>query len=147
MFGRERIDQLAQRLAGDHLRQLVERQVDAVIGDAPLRKIIGADALGAVAGADLLASIRRTGRIDALALGVIDPRAQDVHRRGPVLVLRAAVLHAHDYPGGDVGDADRRLRLVDVLTAGALRAHGLDSEVVALDVDVNLLDLRQHRYR
>ena len=55
MLGGQRVDQFAQRFAGDHLRQLVERQVDAVIGDAALREIVGADALGAVAGADLLA--------------------------------------------------------------------------------------------
>src|SRR6201999_4164697 len=43
---RQRVDQFAQRFARDHLRPLVERQVDAVIGDAALRKIVGADALG-----------------------------------------------------------------------------------------------------
>ena len=33
----------------DDVGELVERQVDAVIRHAPLRKIIGADALGAIA--------------------------------------------------------------------------------------------------
>ena len=37
--------------------------------------------------------------------------------------------------------------LVDVLAAGALRAHGLDPQIVALDIDIDLLDLRQHRDR
>ena len=58
MLGRQRVDQFAQRLAGNHLWKLIEREVDAMVGDAALRKIIGADALGAVAGADLLATIR-----------------------------------------------------------------------------------------
>src|SRR5207344_3160230 len=69
MFGRQRVDQFAQRFARDDLRQLVERQVDAVIGDAALREVIGADALAAVAGADLFLAIGGTLRFDALALG------------------------------------------------------------------------------
>src|SRR5579871_6357701 len=123
VFGGQRVGQFAERFARDHLRQLVERQVDAVVGDAALREIIGADALGAIAGADLLLAVGRAGRVLALALGVVDARAQDVHRRRPVFVLRAAVLHHDDDPGRDMGDADRRFRLVDVLAAGALRAH------------------------
>src|SRR5882757_9711682 len=66
MLGRQRIDQFAQRFARDHLRQLVEREVDAVVGDAALRKIIGADALRAVAGADLLLAVGRARRIHPL---------------------------------------------------------------------------------
>ena len=45
------LDQLAQ-VAGDDGVELVERQVDAVVGDAVLREVVGADALAAVAGAD-----------------------------------------------------------------------------------------------
>ncbi len=49
MLGDQRVDDLAQRLALHHLGQIVERQIDAVVGDAALREIVGADALGAVA--------------------------------------------------------------------------------------------------
>src|SRR4029077_13568950 len=49
VLGGQRVDQLVQRLSRDHLWQLVERQIDAVVGDAALREIIGADALAAVA--------------------------------------------------------------------------------------------------
>src|SRR5947209_10168665 len=79
MLGGERIDQFAQGLAGDHLRQFVERQIDAVIGHPSLREIVGTDALGTVAGADLFATIGGAGGVDALSLRVINPRAQDVH--------------------------------------------------------------------
>src|SRR5436305_744287 len=144
MFRGQRIYQFAQRLASHYLRQLVKREIDAMIGDAALREIIGADALGTISGADLLAAIRRTHSIDALSLSVVDTGAQDVHRRGAVLVLRTAVLHVDDNAGRNVGDADGRFGLVDVLAAGALRAHGLDLEIVALDLDVDFLDLRQH---
>ena len=147
VFGGQRVDQFAERFAGDHLRQFVECQVDAVIGDAALREIVGADALAAVAGADLLLAVGRARGVDALALGVIDARAQDVHRRRAVLVLGTAVLH-HDHDAGrDVGDADRRFGLVDVLAAGALRAHGLDPQIIVLDVDVDFLGPRAARRR
>ena len=49
VLGHQRVDDLAQFVAGDDARQIVERQVDAVVGDAALREIIGADALAAVA--------------------------------------------------------------------------------------------------
>ena len=48
---RSACDQLA-KFAGDDGVELVQRQVDAVVGDAVLREVVGADALAAVAGAD-----------------------------------------------------------------------------------------------
>ena len=52
VLARQRIDEFVE-VAGDDLGQAVQGQVDAVVGDAALRKIVGADALAAVAGADL----------------------------------------------------------------------------------------------
>jgi hypothetical protein len=48
VFTDERFDHLVQ-LTRHHLVELVEGEVDAVIGDPPLGKIVGADTLGAVA--------------------------------------------------------------------------------------------------
>ena len=62
----QRVNQFAQCLAGHDLRQFVKREIDAVIRHPALRKIIGANALGAIAGTDLLAAVRRVRRIDAL---------------------------------------------------------------------------------
>src|SRR5262245_12266289 len=87
MLGHERIDDLAQRLALDDLRQLVKREVDAVVAHAPLREIVGADALGAIAGADLAAPLGGAGGVLLLALVVVEPRAQHRHRLGAVAVL------------------------------------------------------------
>jgi hypothetical protein len=39
MMGDERVDDFAERDAFHDLRQLMERQIDAMIGDAPLRKL------------------------------------------------------------------------------------------------------------
>ena len=66
MLGDQRVDDLAQRFAFHHLGQIVERQIDAVIGDAALREIVGADALGAVARADLILALGGAGVIELL---------------------------------------------------------------------------------
>src|SRR4051794_32618236 len=92
MLRRQRIDHFAQSFARDYLRQFVERQIDAMVGDAALREVIGTDALAAIAGADLFAAVGRACRVDALAFSVVDARAQDVHGGCAVLMLRAAVL-------------------------------------------------------
>ena len=73
MLGDQRVDDLAQRLALDDLRQLVEREIDAVVGHAALREIVGADALGAVAGADLAAALGGARGVLLLPLGVVEP--------------------------------------------------------------------------
>ena len=145
MVGDQRVDDLAQRLALHHLRQVVERQVDAVVGDAALREVVGADALGAVARADLVLALGGARLVALGLLGVVELGAQHRHRLGAVLVLRALLLHHHDDAARHVGDADRGFGLVDVLAAGALRSHGVDLEVVRLDLDVDVLDLGQHR--
>src|SRR5215468_9152853 len=75
VLGHQRVDDLAQRLAFDHLRQLVKREIDAVVAHAPLRKIIGADALGTVAGADLAAPLGGARSVLLLTLEVVEPRA------------------------------------------------------------------------
>src|SRR5258705_10392334 len=115
-----------------------------MIGDAALRKIIGADAFRAITRPDLLATVRRARRVDALAFGVVDAGAQDGHRHGAVLMLGTAVLHADDDAGRNVGDADRGFGLVDGLAAGALRAQGVVPQVTVLGFDTDRLDLPQH---
>ena len=78
-----------------------------------------------------------------LALQLVEARAQHLHGEAAVLVLR--------FLGRDDDDAGRQMRdahgaigLVDVLAAGAARAHGVDADVLGLDVDIDLLGLRQH---
>src|SRR5581483_4652533 len=84
MLGHQSIDDLAQGLALDNLRQLVKREIDAVIADPALRKIVGADAFRAVARADLTAALGRAGSVLLLALVVIEPAAQHRHGLGAV---------------------------------------------------------------
>src|SRR3954469_4158112 len=53
-------DDLVERFALYHLRQLVEGEIDAVVSHPRLRKIVGTDAFRPVSGTDLAAAIGRT---------------------------------------------------------------------------------------
>src|SRR5689334_5113620 len=61
-FGRvevgQRFDELTE-IAVEDAVELMRREVDAVIGDAALRKVVRADLLGPVAGSDLAAALLR----------------------------------------------------------------------------------------
>ena len=72
-------------------------------------------------------------------------RLEDLDRRLLVLGLRPLVLALGDDVGRQVGQPDGRVGLVDVLPARALRAVGIDPDLVPvqLDVGVVLLDLGQ----
>ena len=59
-------------------------------------------------------------------------------------MLRAFFLHRDHDAGRQMGDADRRFRLVHVLAAGAAGAHRVDLQIGFVDVEVDLLRLRQH---
>ena len=50
-IGGERIHQFIE-IAINQLRNFVQRQIDAMVGDAALRKIVGTDAFGTIATAD-----------------------------------------------------------------------------------------------
>src|SRR6185437_6124938 len=109
----------------------------------PLWEIVSADALRAIAGADLLAPRIGARRVARLALGLVKAGPQHRHRLRPVLVLALHAGYHHD-AGWDMREAHRRVRGVDVLAAGAGRAHRIDADVFGLDVDVDLFDLGQY---
>ena len=93
ILGQNCVDDLVQRLAAHHLVDLVERQVDAVVGDSPLREIIGADPLRSVAAADLALSRSAARALSrACRSRLVKARAQHLQRLRLVLVLRFLVL-------------------------------------------------------
>ena len=92
--------------------------------------------------------LRRCGarRVGPLALLLVDARAQHLHGEAAVLVLRL-LGRDDDDAGRQMRHAHGRVGLVDVLAAGAARAHGVDADVLRPDLDVDLLGLGQHRDR
>ena len=121
-LGGQRVDDLVEPVALHDPVERIEGEVDAVVGHPPLREIVGADALRAVAGADLRAPLLRAIGVELLVLRVEDARAQKRHRLGAVAVLRPLLLHRDHDAGRQVGDADRRFGLVDVLAARRRRS-------------------------
>ncbi len=77
MFRHQGQDQFLQSRPLNDLVKLVKREIDAVIGNPPLRKIIGADALGTVTGTHLSLALGRTLGIDAVAFQIVKPRPQE----------------------------------------------------------------------
>ena len=119
-----------------------------MIGHPTLRKVIRADAFGAVARSHHCLARARLLALRALALRLIESRAQDFERFRLVLVLRLFVLLRHDKAGGQVGDAHRAVGGVDVLPARTRRAIHVDAQVGRfVDLDIHILRLRQHSNR
>src|SRR5688572_2006292 len=85
VLGSERRDQLVNLTIHD-LVDLVEGEVDAMVGHPPLREIVGADALGAVAAADQGLARGRRLRLLVANLLVLDARGENAERPRPVLV-------------------------------------------------------------
>src|SRR6266852_7316264 len=80
----ERLDELTD-FPGDDGVELVKRQVDAMVGQAVLRKVVGADAFAAVAGADEGAALLGAFLVQALPLHFMHAAAEDA--QGPFVVL------------------------------------------------------------
>ena len=61
---------------------------------------------------------------------------EHAHRLDAVLHLAALGLATDHLPGGHVGNADRRLGLVDVLSTSTARLVGVDLQVFLVDLDL-----------
>src|SRR3984885_14646511 len=136
-------DQLVEVAVHDII-ELVQCQVDAVVGDAALGKIIGANAFGPVPGSDLkLTRLRLLGLL-LFALAGEEPRPEERERTRSVLVLRALVLAFDHDSRRQVRDANGRIGLVDMLSAGSRGAVRIDAQIRGIDLDgLDLLQLGQ----
>ena len=74
-----------------------------------------------------------------LQLGLVQPGLQLLHRLGAVLVLRTVVLGGDHDSGRHVGDPDRAVGGVDVLTARARRTVGIDAQLGFVDLNVDVV--------
>src|SRR5229473_5112270 len=123
----------------------MERQADAMIGDAVLREIIGADFFGAVAGFDLAAALGGEGGLALLLLLLVEAGAENAHGFGAILDLRFLILLRNDESAGDMRNAYGGIRGVDGLSAGAGRAEGIDAQVLGFDLDIDFVGFGENR--
>ena len=130
-----------------HHVQLMQRQADAVIGDAVLREVVGADLLAAVAGAHHAAALRAERRLLLLQFDFVQPGTQHALGFGAILDLRFFVLAGDDQPRGQVRDAHRRIRRVDRLPARTGRAERIDADVLGIQLHFHFVGFGQHRHR
>src|SRR6185295_11251272 len=137
----DHVDQIAVEQAG----QVVPGQADAVVSQAILREIVGADLLRAIAGADLAAPRVALRGLTLLFLDLVKLRAQQLHRHRAVLVLRLFLLAVDDEPARQVVDAYGGVGGVDRLPSGSARSHHVDLQILGIDVDLDVLDLGHHR--
>src|SRR5579863_7495699 len=90
-----------------HKIQLVERESDAVIGQAVLAKVISADFFAAVAGTDHGATFGADRRLLLFQLHIIEAGAENAHGLGAILDLRLFILAGNNQAGGKMRDAHR----------------------------------------
>ena len=83
--------------------EIVERNLDAVVGDAVLREIVGANFFGAITGLDLAAALRSQSRVLLFLLHFVETGAEDAHGLGAILDLRFLVLLRDNEAAGNVG--------------------------------------------
>ena len=128
MFGNQGVGDFFQ-VAVHHKIQLVQGEVDAVVGHAALGVVVGADAFAAVAAADKGFAFGGFFGLGFAFLRVVQAGGKDFHCLRLVGVLAAAVLALDHHACGQVGDADGGVGFVDVLTARAGSAEDVDAQV------------------
>src|SRR5205085_10745 len=115
VFCTQSIDKLAEPAAFEHLIELMQGQVDAMIRHPSLREVVGSDPLRAIAGTDhrLAGSGALAG--ETLPLHLEQSRPQHLQRLGLVLVLRLLVLLDDDEARRKVGNPHRAVGRIDGL--------------------------------
>lgn len=142
VIGNQRLDQTVEVAVHDG-RKVVDTQLDAVVGDAVLREVVGANFLVAFAGADLGAALGGVLGVfggDAL---VEEPRSENLEGFGLVLLLGAFVGATNDRAGGLVHELHRGIRGVNALSARAGGAADGEFEIGVVEFDVDFLGFRQ----
>src|SRR6266403_339594 len=124
----------------------MERQADAVIGDAILREIVSADFFGAVAGFDLAAALGGKSRLALLLFLLVEAGAENAHGFGAILDLRFFVLLRDDQAAGNVRDTHGGVGGVHGLAAGTGGTEGVDAQILGFDFDVDVVGFREHGY-
>ena len=137
ILGDQCVDHFPQTAALQYLGQLVQRQIDPVVGHPALREIIRSNSLRPVARADHGLPRLGLGPGCFLALHFVHPRAKHLHRLFLVLVLAAPVLTGDDDAGRQMRDTHGGIGRVHMLPASARSPVDVDFQVARLDVDID----------
>ena len=104
-------------VAIEKIIEIISGHIDAVIGDAALREIIGANTFAAIASAYLAFTCLRLFGVLFLYHGVEQARPQDFHCLDFVFELGFFVLTGNNKACRQVSDAYSRIGCVDALAA------------------------------
>src|SRR6185312_7131827 len=127
------------------LLQLMHGQADAMVGDAILGKIVGADFFAAVTGAHHGLALFGQRILLLLYFHFIKARSQHTHSLFAVFDLRLLVLATHHRVGGNMGDAHSGIGRVHRLTARTRGAERINAQIFGFDLDVHIFSFRQDR--
>ncbi len=126
-------------VAFHELGEVVGGEADAVVGNTGLRKVVGADAFGAVARAYLGFALGGVFGAFLLLLAFEKAGAEDFEGLDFVFELGTLVGAFNDEAGGFVEELDGGVGGVDALAAGAGGAGDGDFDFVGVDLEVHLL--------
>ncbi len=138
-------DNLIQ-VAFDDIFQVIPTPVDPVVGDAVLWIVVGANLFGSHVTTD--GATRCIDGCFFFLLGDLPQlRAEKFERDFAIPTLTAFLAGGDDEASWEVGEADGRIDLVDVLAAGAAGAHKLPLEFFISDLDGGRRNFWQNRNR
>ena len=122
--------------------ELMERQPDAVIGEAVLGKVVGANLLATLASADHRVALLGDGLALLLLLHLEQAAAQHLQGPLPVLDLRLLVLAGNDQARRQMSDAHGGVGSVDRLAAGTRLAERVHADFLGVNDNVHLVGFR-----
>src|SRR5215831_19108066 len=122
----------------------MDGEADAVICQAVLREVVGADLLAAVAGLYHRASLFGERFLLLLHLDLVQTGPEHAHAFFAVLDLGFFVLATDHGVGRNVRDADGGVRRIHRLTARARGAKRVDAQIFRFDFDIDIFGFRQH---
>ena len=74
------------------------------------------------------------------------PGHQNLHGHLFILMLAAFVLAGYHDVGWQMGNSDSRVRLVDVLTAGAAASISIDAQIFRINIDRHIVLYFRHHF-
>jgi hypothetical protein len=125
-----------------NLLKVVKTQIDPVVGDSVLGKIVGANLFRPLTAAYLHPPffVYTFGLLSLLH--VKQPGPKYCHGLHPIPYLRPFILAGSHYAGGQVRETDCRTYFIHILPAGTSGVEKFHFEIVRTNVELDLFCLR-----